>query len=451
MKIVHFLPYFDPTSKGGTETFICTLALQQVADGHTVSVLCPNTTDTTRRFDIDGLSYTAFPFPYDRHDQGFLAGLSRHPTNAAFGDIVHALDLDVVHLHGLYPFFLHYVERIAGASRPVLILTAHLMAMNCARHTLVDYRGQLCDGRVDFRRCTACVAADNDGPLWKAVAGRALMPISARLAGSSVGRDLLRFVPAHSRIEAMARTLDFMRDNVFVDALTPYMREVFLRNGFDAARVGSFDNPHFDPDTFVPAPRAAAARGPLRLAMVGRVSLEKGAGLLLDSLARLDGLKDRFTLAIAGRCTDPPLEARVEQARAAGFAIHLLGECDADEVAALYRHSDYLISASLPGREMLPLVIQEAFEAELPVIASDTLGARALVHEGLNGHLFRAGDADDLVRILQREITRAAPLRFFYRPAVSAAAGRARYYRDMYDALCRPAGARRRVLAVQDA
>ena len=447
MKIVHFLPYFDPGSKGGTETFIRTLARQQIADGHSVSVLCPNTTEETRHLDIDGLSVTAFPFPYDRHDQGFLAGLSRHPTNAAFGDIVHALDPDVVHLHGLYPFFLHYVARIAGASRPALILTAHLMAMICARHTLVDHRGQPCDGRVEFRRCTACVAADNGGPLWKSVAGRALMPISARLAGSSVGRDLLRFVPAHSRIEAIARTLDFMRDNVFVDALTPSMRDVFLTNGFDAARVGSFDNPHFDPDTFVPAPQASALQRPLRLAMVGRVSREKGAGLLLDGVARLDGLKDRFTVTFAGRCTDAPLEARIKQMRDAGFAVDLLGERNADEVAALYRRSDYLVSASLPGREMLPLVIQEAFEAELPVIASDTRGARTLVHEGINGHLFRAGDADDLFRILYREITCAAPLKFLYRPAVDAAAGRARYYRDMYDALCRPAGARRRVLA----
>jgi GT2 family glycosyltransferase len=52
--------------------------------------------------------------------------------------------------------------------------------------------------------------------------------------------------------------------------------------------------------------------------------------------------------------------------------------------------------------ENSPVVIQEAFLAGVPVVASDIGGIPELVHHGSNGLLFRANDVDDLHRTLVR-------------------------------------------------
>ena len=52
--------------------------------------------------------------------------------------------------------------------------------------------------------------------------------------------------------------------------------------------------------------------------------------------------------------------------------------------------------------EMSPLVIQEAFAAGLPVIASNVYGNAEQIKHGVNGLLFNFNDPADLLKQLQR-------------------------------------------------
>ena len=61
--------------------------------------------------------------------------------------------------------------------------------------------------------------------------------------------------------------------------------------------------------------------------------------------------------------------------------------------------------------ENAPFVIKEAFVAGVPVITSDLGGMAELVQDERGGLLFRAGDAEDLRRILRRLIDDPACLR----------------------------------------
>jgi glycosyltransferase involved in cell wall biosynthesis len=51
---------------------------------------------------------------------------------------------------------------------------------------------------------------------------------------------------------------------------------------------------------------------------------------------------------------------------------------------------------------MSPLVIQEAFSAGLPVIASNVYGNAEQIKHGVNGLLFKFNNSEDLLKQLQR-------------------------------------------------
>jgi glycosyltransferase involved in cell wall biosynthesis len=55
--------------------------------------------------------------------------------------------------------------------------------------------------------------------------------------------------------------------------------------------------------------------------------------------------------------------------------------------------------------ENSPITIHEAFLAGVPVVASDQGGMAELVQDGVNGFLFRMGDAADLARALMRFVS----------------------------------------------
>jgi glycosyltransferase involved in cell wall biosynthesis len=72
---------------------------------------------------------------------------------------------------------------------------------------------------------------------------------------------------------------------------------------------------------------------------------------------------------------------------------------DRPGLAEIYRSATVLV---MPSRwESFGLVAVEAMSYGLPVIASDCCSLPEIVRPGVNGWLFRTGDADDLVRTLQ--------------------------------------------------
>jgi len=77
------------------------------------------------------------------------------------------------------------------------------------------------------------------------------------------------------------------------------------------------------------------------------------------------------------------------------------------ELRSLYAESDVLVVPSIPTstfREPWGLVVNEAMNRELPVIASDAVGAVAggLVRDGLNGLVVPAGDSVALAAAINR-------------------------------------------------
>lgn len=131
----------------------------------------------------------------------------------------------------------------------------------------------------------------------------------------------------------------------------------------------------------------------------GRLSPEKGIEVLLEAWERASDLPP---LLIAG---EGPLAARVDEAAARHGHIRRLGLLANDEVRRLMADATAVITPSL-CREVFGLAALEAFAVATPVLASDVGGLSELIEDGVNGRLFKAGDAEALARVA-RELAAA--------------------------------------------
>jgi glycosyltransferase involved in cell wall biosynthesis len=132
---------------------------------------------------------------------------------------------------------------------------------------------------------------------------------------------------------------------------------------------------------------------PVRFLFVGQLIPRKGIAELLDAVSQLS----EGELYVAG---DGPLRPLVTQAVDRGRVTYL-GHVGRSDLQKLYADSDVLV---LPSRyEVWGLVINEALEHGLPVIATRAVGAvDDLVRSDVNGYVIGAGDVDELREAMSR-------------------------------------------------
>jgi glycosyltransferase involved in cell wall biosynthesis len=133
----------------------------------------------------------------------------------------------------------------------------------------------------------------------------------------------------------------------------------------------------------------------------GKLCYRKNPEVLLEAYTRLssDGQSEPqpYLLFLGEGELRPKLEAR---ARQTGWSsIKFAGFRNQTELPRFYDLCDVLVLPSVSER--FGLVINEAMNAGRAIIASDRVGCAVdLVKEGLNGFIFKAGDAADLAQAL---------------------------------------------------
>lgn len=148
------------------------------------------------------------------------------------------------------------------------------------------------------------------------------------------------------------------------------------------------------------APRTGEAAEPGYLLFVGRLRIRKGVEVLLESLGELRRRYPGARLLIAG---DGEHRAALER-KAAGLALGpaavFLGRCDAPRVRGLLGGAAALVVPST--YEGMPLVVLEAMEAGVPVVASRVSGIPEVVEDGVTGWLVPPEDPEALAATLAR-------------------------------------------------
>lgn len=184
------------------------------------------------------------------------------------------------------------------------------------------------------------------------------------------------------------------------------------------------------------APAGSVEGEPGYLLFVGRLRIRKGVEVLLEALRELRGPRGDHSgarLRIAGDGEHrAALERRVDELGLRD-AVSFLGSCDGPRVRTLLRGAAALVVPST--YEGMPLVVLEAMDAGVPVVASAVSGIPEVVVGGETGWLVPPEDPETLAGALAEVLSDPAEARRRgeagrrrveerYRPARAAAAWR---------------------------
>jgi len=200
--------------------------------------------------------------------------------------------------------------------------------------------------------------------------------------------------------------------------VSAYVRRRGARNVHVAAQ--SVDNEFWQssevaPPGEVPAPGEVAppsepgwpADAALKVLFVGRAAREKGLLVLLEAWRRSGLRPPGAALVLAGVGAESLGSGATDCLAERAAGVHRLEPVPAVQLRSIYAAADLLVLPSIATRTFLEpwgLVVNEAMNRGLPVIASDAVGAAAggLVRDGRNGLVVPAGDADALAAAIAR-------------------------------------------------
>ena len=133
---------------------------------------------------------------------------------------------------------------------------------------------------------------------------------------------------------------------------------------------------------------------------IGRLSEQKGHGILLDAFADVLKSHPKAKLSLAG---DGELRAAIEkqiERLGIGASVRITGWISEDQVQSELARARILVQPSL--MEGLPVVIMEAFAQFRPVISTYVAGIPELVQHKENGWLVPAGDVASLTEAMRQ-------------------------------------------------
>ena len=229
------------------------------------------------------------------------------------------------------------------------------------------------------------------------LSGRVALPAAytgARLA--RVPFVLWATIWAHPRTAAHALSYLPLRHLYrHADAIATYGPHVSAYVRSKGARGPVVEAPQSVDDAFWTGPAVPERRAPFQALFAGRVEPEKGVATLLEAW-RAAALPES-ALVLAGEGPAPT---------GAPGAMPV-GRLEPSVLRNFYAGSDVVVVPSVPTRDFREpwgLVVNEAFDREVPVIATDAVGAAAggLVQNERTGLVVPAGDAAALAAALRR-------------------------------------------------
>ena len=295
-------------SRRGGEDVVVEAEARLLRDaGHDVRV------EIVSNLSIEGASAKVGTFlraPYDRSRKTWISKLLKD-TGAS-----------LVHVHNFFPLLSPAVHEASAELGLAVVQTLHNFRLVCAGALLLR----------NGRECEKCISGSN---LWGVV--------------HRCYRDSMLGSLAVVRMQARAQRHGTWQKHVhrFI-APSEFVRRKFIEGGLPANRI--MVKPNFVARLSVPSSQEPR-RGAL---FVGRLSQEKGVGVLVDAWR----LIDRTPLVVVG---DGPLRAQLETA--APPNVRFLGELAPTLVAEEMRKAQLLIVPSI-CYESFPMVIAEAFSME---------------------------------------------------------------------------------------
>jgi glycosyltransferase involved in cell wall biosynthesis len=400
MKIILCLHHFLPEFVGGTEIYVANLSKQLLRKEIEVVIVIPNLgIDATEEYFYEGIRVIKYA-ENSIEDRPMILGKKKPDGLKIFSQIVKKEKPALIHFHELAPgrgINLFHVEEVSKLKIP-LVITFHVPFYSCMRGTLLYKGQQKCDGEIIIKRCTACIYQQKDitgvkgSVLNKVAMGLFHLKIDSTGLNSSLAtalgfpfvidkmkKDLLRFSFLAEKIVVIADWYKqvLKRNNI------PVNKMVFIKQGL--------------PNSLIRKPDKSPFTAPLRVVYIGRITALKGLHLLIEAVRKINS--EKIQLDIYGSETKDSYIMTCKEKSKTHENIRWQGRINSSEVIDTL--SKYHVLCLPSAFEMSPLVIQEAFAAGLPVLASDVKGNVEQVKNNENGWLFQLDDENDLKNKLE--------------------------------------------------
>ena len=382
LRVLQVVHQFVPRHTGGTEIYCSDLSFALARRGHAVRVLsgAPFRDDVGTRVHWEGDAAVAVELLPATRTYRRLGSVGRFfdrfDNPAARVAIREALDRmrpDVVHVQHLLHLSAELIPECHTRHIPVVV-TLNDYWFLCHRIKLVRRDGALCEGPARGWNCCQCL---NTSRL-----------VRSHLNPAAVGANLYRYAYLVRRLEKADRIL----------APSRFVREVYGRNGVDAARIVVCDYGTASPPPELAARlRARRRHEPVRFGFLGALIRDKGVHVLIDAFNRLPA--GCAELHIFGPAADPAYNEDLRR-RAQHPGIRWRGPVPHPERWAALAEVDVVVVPSI-WYENSPLAIHEAHMAGVPVIGSATGGIPEHVRDSVDGRTFPAGDVDALAACLR--------------------------------------------------
>jgi glycosyltransferase involved in cell wall biosynthesis len=369
MKILQVAHGYPPESKAGVETF--TLAVSEaLASNHEVHVLAFDPTAPRRQrgqvstSQRQGITIHYFPKPTTKVRKRKYA-----PVEAYFTSLLAKEAFDIVHFQHL-DRFPPTLPGLAKAAQIPYVIHLHDFWYPCPTVKLFDFNEEVCAG-PEAAKCFECVTKKKPG-----------------------FRDFFELKRLRQRPSASKQILD---EAALIIAVSQRTRLIY--QGFGISQERSIVLP---PALKLPSWQDKNGRGridqdgPLQVAFLGHALRAKGFHILLEAVRRA---RADIKLSLYGKM-GPFLEDDLGRfIKECSHRFENFGSYQRSELRKILTKIDVVILPSM-WNETYGLVLDEAFSAGIPVIASRMGGMQERVIENRTGFLFETGDVKALSELL---------------------------------------------------
>jgi glycosyltransferase involved in cell wall biosynthesis len=396
MKVIQVLNHFLPHQTAGTEVYTWALSKQLQKFGVNLQVLIPHYGQTFgASYVYDGLSVHQYAEP-SVVDRSLIMGFRESDGLKHFTDYLRVTKPDIIHFHelaGSNGITLKHVQA-AKAFGSKVIMTFHLARYSCKTGTLV-YKGEdLCDGLINLHKCSNCYLRTRSYlsvalPLTLVSAMLDQLSIDTSNWNSKIG-TALGTLPIIAKQKNDLNALVASCDTIVT--ITNWYKRQLLANGVNEDKI-SFIPQGLPFKANIVLVKNKVNHKPLHLIFLGRINKFKGLHLLISAI---DGINPSLiNLSIFGNSDDLAYETNLRTKTSEMSNVFWKGKLTQEEVVSTINRHDMLCLCSTFS-EMSPLVIQEAFAAGIPVLASDVYGNAEQIKHGHNGLLFQFNNVADL-------------------------------------------------------
>lgn len=409
MKIAIAVHHFPPDRIGGAELRAFDAALWFVRHDHDPQVICVEHIDrgadngiTWQDDQYQGIPVRRLSFNIARSPDKIRYEYDNPWIEEHLKAYLSVLKPDVFHLFSGYIMGAGAVRAARSLAIPVVITLTDFWFI-CPRINLLHPNGAISNpDRFDPEECARCKLEE----MRRFRIPAALAPgIVNRLWKLAFETDFGKTLQLRDLIEQFRR-----RDQVLMQTLNDadavicpsrFLLEKFHLRGVDSEKL-IFNKHGIDPAQWQPAASAPANPSKaFRIGYLGQIESHKGVHLLVEAFKSLRS-EIPIELRLYGkRSILPGYNRLLEKLTRGDRRIKFKGAYKPSELGAILSKMDVIVIPSL-WNEIGPLVLYEALQARVPVVASDIPNMSYEIQHGKNGLLFSCGDKDDLARQLQR-------------------------------------------------